>query len=96
MASPLEQQFLSGQSSFQQLETSQSPTNSEKFQEQVRSTLKSFISASIHVDKESIFSRNEELDDISTSSIQYGFNLLIATNTMLDISLFHIILESCT
>jgi len=67
----LENEFHSGQTIFQEIDSTNLPTNSVQFQDMVCEALIKFENGSQLVEKESIFSKNEELDDIGTEFIKY-------------------------
>eukprot|EP01091_Cochliopodium_minus_P014475 TRINITY_DN4913_c0_g1_i1.p1 TRINITY_DN4913_c0_g1~~TRINITY_DN4913_c0_g1_i1.p1 ORF type:complete len:340 (+),score=124.76 TRINITY_DN4913_c0_g1_i1:35-1054(+) len=67
----LEEEFVNCQKSYLEIEDSKVNSNDEKFQQQIKNTIESFKIVASLVNKSSIFSQNEELQDISTSRLKY-------------------------
>lgn len=65
--------FSQAQKTFQELENSSEPTNSESFQTKVKHAIQTFHILSQRIENLQLFSKNEELEDISTLSLPYLF-----------------------
>ncbi|KAI9141141.1 TAP42-like protein [Paraphysoderma sedebokerense] len=63
--------FRSAQASYLDLQTSSLPSSSPQYQSLLNDALSAFNTAALLILKLSIFSPNEELDDINTSNLQY-------------------------
>ena len=66
----LEEEFLKSQKNFFGIEESKLNSNDEKLQKQIIETIESFKVVASLVNQSSIFSSNEELQDISTKRLK--------------------------
>jgi hypothetical protein len=69
----LKKLFEEGQRNFQLIQQSTLPSIDPKVQEQCRTCLELFETCSKIVTQQQIFSKNEEIDDVQTGSLQYSF-----------------------
>ncbi|GAM20822.1 hypothetical protein SAMD00019534_039970, partial [Acytostelium subglobosum LB1] len=68
----LYQLFTYGQKIWSDLQTSSAPsTNDPDYQSSVKSALLFFMKASMAIDRQALFSKNEEIDDIRTDLLKY-------------------------
>lgn len=66
-----EEEFKQGLTLFHELDSTSAPSNSKEYQNMVRNAIAYFGSVSQLVEKNAVFSANEELDDIATESLKY-------------------------
>jgi len=67
----LYQSFVLGQKLYNELDTTALCSNCEEFQDKVKQSIKYLFNASIQVSRQSVFSKNEELEDIRTDLLKY-------------------------
>eukprot|EP01132_Coremiostelium_polycephalum_P011618 gene11618-14226_t len=63
--------FTIGQKLYLELEESDLSSNDPDYQSKLKSAISHLVVSSIKIDRESIFSKNEDLDDIRTDSLKY-------------------------
>ncbi|KAF2070111.1 hypothetical protein CYY_008574 [Polysphondylium violaceum] len=67
----LYQSFVFGQKLYTELDTTALCSNCEEYQDKVKQSIKYLFNASIQVSRQSVFSKNEELEDIRTDLLKY-------------------------